>query len=822
MKKISLLALIIVSSFCSSFIFGELKVNYLFNTSPDDEKEVVDNTGSGFNAQLKGSASVKALGTYNLLDTGDDNGYLDMGEAVGKVIGALENFTISTYVYIDPDIVLTENGNFIWSFSNSDDIAASAIGNMFLAAKDTRYAISPTNYSKENSVKVGEPMVKGEWKHVTYVQSGAEGIIYIDGQEILSVTLTEENEKIIYPRQLGETKYNFIGKSPYRSDRILKNTLFWDFRIYDQAMSETEVASFASELTALNTLLFTEQVNNCFEQLSLGDLSEVVTDLELPHSAEDDVLITWKSSNPDFLSDEGKVLKRPAQGEQVLKVTLTATIKKQSVSVEKAFEVSVLPYFSDEESVKRDKSNIVLVGRVDNLRDSVLLPSEGIEQSTITWVSGNPEFLDNKGKVVALAPHGQGKQEVVLTATITKGSVSDTRQFTVYVAEDEGFSAYLFAYFTGNSKSDEQIFFALSDDGFKYTSLNDGKPIINSADISRTGGVRDPHILRGNDGKYYMVVTDMVSANGWSSNRGMVLLKSDNLLDWTSSAIHIPDVFENFKEVLRVWAPQVIYDEAAGKYMVYFSMLLPGGYDIIYYSYANADFTALETEPKQLYFSPTNSSAIDGDIIFHDGEYHLFFKTEGSGNGIKKAVSDKLTEGYVLYDKYLQQTTQAVEGSCVFRLYNTDNYILMYDVYNNGRYEFTQSTDLENFTRVEQSLISMNFHPRHGTVIPITAAEKEALLEKWGEKKPDKKEEYKSAQIALYPNPAQDFITLDLGDDMPCDGVISILDVNGKMLFAQKNNEAKTQIDISSLAAGLYLLQYTTEAESVTAKFSVY
>ena len=55
--------------------------------------------------------------------------------------------------------------------------------------------------------------------------------------------------------------------------------------------------------------------------------------------------------------------------------------------------------------------------------------------------------------------------------------------------------SYLFAYFTGNAPEEEQICFALSDDGYNYTLLNDGEPIINSADIARKKCVRDPHNL---------------------------------------------------------------------------------------------------------------------------------------------------------------------------------------------------------------------------------------------------------------------------------------------------------------------------------------
>ncbi|MES2777235.1 MAG: family 43 glycosylhydrolase [Bacteroidota bacterium] len=293
------------------------------------------------------------------------------------------------------------------------------------------------------------------------------------------------------------------------------------------------------------------------------------------------------------------------------------------------------------------------------------------------------------------------------------------------------YSAYLFVYFTGNDKKDEAICYALSRDGYRFKALNNGKPVISSAAISSTGGVRDPHILRGADGKtFYMVATDMVSALGWNSNRAMVLLKSTDLVNWSSSIINIQKRFPDNDQLQRVWAPQTIYDSKAGKYMIYWSMKNGTDPDKIYYAYANAAFTDLETEPKQLFYSPTNGSCIDGDIVFKDGLYHLFFKTEGEGAGIKIAVSDKLTEGYQLRDVYVQQTKDPVEGAGVFKLNNGEGYILMYDVYTKGKYQFTKSSDLKNFTVVDNE-VSMDFHPRHGTVMPLTAKEAAGLEAAW-------------------------------------------------------------------------------------------
>ncbi|MCH5716450.1 glycoside hydrolase family 43 protein [Niabella hibiscisoli] len=293
------------------------------------------------------------------------------------------------------------------------------------------------------------------------------------------------------------------------------------------------------------------------------------------------------------------------------------------------------------------------------------------------------------------------------------------------------YEGYLFTYFTGNSKEEEAIRFAISTNGYDFQALNNNQPVIASSGISSTGGVRDPHILRGADGKtFYMVATDMVSANGWDSNRAMVLLKSTDLINWTSAIINIPQTFKAFEKVNRVWAPQTIYDSKKGQYMIYWSMRAGNDPDVIYYAYANKEFTALATEPKQLFFSPNNGACIDGDIVEKNGRFHLFFKTEGQGAGIKVAVSDKLTEAYTLRESYVQQTKDPVEGAGVFKLNDGSGYILMYDVYTKGRYQFTKTTDFKNFKVVDEQ-VSMNFHPRHGTVLPVTQKEIERLTAKW-------------------------------------------------------------------------------------------
>lgn len=301
---------------------------------------------------------------------------------------------------------------------------------------------------------------------------------------------------------------------------------------------------------------------------------------------------------------------------------------------------------------------------------------------------------------------------------------------------------YLFAYFPDNS--DENLYYAIGNDGFNYTPINNGEMVMSSDTVALKKGIRDPHIIRGVDGRFYMVTTDMKSAEGWASNRGIVMYVSDDLINWKHSTVHFPDRFPEWKNVTRVWAPETIWDPeyvnedgSKGRYMIYYSLLSDkeGDYDKIYYSYANDDFTGLLTDPVYLY--DRGSATIDGDIVYDDksGLYHMVFKNEGEG-GLGKVTAKRLTAaaGEAPGSQWsqptgnLQQTDVAVEGAGLFKLADGKTWVLMYDCYGNGYYQFCTSEDLSHFTLKAQTEKNGKFHPRHGSVITISDEEKEKLL----------------------------------------------------------------------------------------------
>jgi len=164
--------------------------------------------------------------------------------------------------------------------------------------------------------------------------------------------------------------------------------------------------------------------------------TNVTQDLTLPTTGANGTTITWSSNAPSVIADNGQVT-RPsaAAGDQF--VTLTATITKGSVTDIQTFDVTVkaAPQ-TDAEAVAEDKGALAIsFGGNDiatNVTQNLTLPATGANGTTMTWSSNAPSVIANNGQVTRPFA-ATGDQSVTLTATITKGSVTDTRTFIVTV-----------------------------------------------------------------------------------------------------------------------------------------------------------------------------------------------------------------------------------------------------------------------------------------------------------------------------------------------------------------------------------------------------
>lgn len=701
-----------------------LKVMFDFTTLTDQSGQ--------YGGALKGSAELTTAGEEPVLSLGSKNGYFLFDASVGELVKTFSDYTISVNVFIPQSTDIGGNGNFVWCFSNS-----STSGYLFFGAKESRFSITRGSYDGEQRVNPGKALTKGRWLNLVYVQRGNEGRVLIDGQQAAKGTVS------LKPSALsGALKNSYLGRSCYSGDAFLKDALMHHLILCNYAMSDDEIAELQSDLSVLNREIEDEAIRNLIQNFTLGDVSGLTRDITLPTSYADVVKIVWESSDENVITPTGHII-RPAVGSPAAHAVLTAHFSTSTVSDQLTFEVSVLPLFTDDEALAYECEHLAIGGNFKNLYDRLTLPTVAAEGDPVFWKSGDTSLLSDDGRVMRFGDNG--KQHVTLTATIRRGEKSVTRDFDVFIHQNEPYVSYLFVYFPSNDN--ENIYYALSGDGYNYTPLNGGKRVVAADSCTVMGGLRDPHILRGEDGCFYMAVTDMRSTLGWNSNRGLVLMRSRDLINWTHATVHFPTRYKGtmWAKVTRVWAPQTIWDPdyenadgTRGRYMVYFSLVTSDSsipYDKVYYCYVNDDFTDFIGEPR--YFYDRGASTIDMDIVYNesDGLYHAIFKNDVT-SGIAQVTARRLTpeEGQADGSQWsepsgnLQQTTVAVEGGGLFKLINQDKWILMYDCYSSGYYQFCSSPDLQNFTFEKNTKTSGAFTPRHGTVIPLTQAETDALL----------------------------------------------------------------------------------------------
>ena len=300
--------------------------------------------------------------------------------------------------------------------------------------------------------------------------------------------------------------------------------------------------------------------------------------------------------------------------------------------------------------------------------------------------------------------------------------------------------------------------YAISRDGYNYEDIIDGNPIMDVEEHARIeGGQRDAYITRDYTGNgFVMVNTDMCVARSkvWN-NYGIDLLKSDDLINWTSVTFDFrkgpsifmdpesPSVYKDFSSIIRVWAPQIFWDPNhvwpsgdKGGYFIYYSMLnsKEERYDRMYYSYADKSFTKM-TQPKLLF--DWGYATIDADInLLEDGLYHMLIKKEGGKPGIFTATSQHLTYGWgePVDDDYVSfEGKKNCEGSSAFQLIGDKTWRVAYIQYSDNpkHYRICEADEhLRNFKNpVDIKGVS---GPQHGSFMRITEEEYKNL-KKWSD-----------------------------------------------------------------------------------------
>jgi len=324
---------------------------------------------------------------------------------------------------------------------------------------------------------------------------------------------------------------------------------------------------------------------------------------------------------------------------------------------------------------------------------------------------------------------------------------------------DDKPSAYLMVY---HKDQDHGLHMAVSRDGYTWTALNNDRPIIAGDTIAEQHGIRDPHIFRGPDGTFYLSMTDLHvfgqrdgfrttewerdgKKYGWGNNRGLVLMKSNDLINWTRTNIDFSKLPEqedmNWSEVGCVWAPETVYDEATGQLMIHFTTRQGVGKNVIYYAYVNDDYNALVSKPKLLAQAPSLAyNIIDSDIIKVGDTYHLFYVSHEHGASPKHATSHSITGPYTFDEAYSDGERQAHEAPSCWQRLGTDTYVIMYDNFSRRpmNFGFVETTDFINYRPIgyfddpNGVMKRTNFsEQKHGSVTHITSEELSRLENHW-------------------------------------------------------------------------------------------
>lgn len=317
---------------------------------------------------------------------------------------------------------------------------------------------------------------------------------------------------------------------------------------------------------------------------------------------------------------------------------------------------------------------------------------------------------------------------------------------------EKDMKAYLMVYFKDETHS---LYFALSKDGYTFTDVNQGKPIIAGDTIAEQKGIRDPYIYRGADGMFYTVLTDLhIYAQkagyrntewerdgkqfGWGNNRGLVIMQSADLVHWKHHVLRVDQAFPGLENIGCAWAPEVIYDAEKKLPMIYFTMRKGVEKEKVYYAYMSENFDKMLTAPKPIFEYPKPFAYIDADITKVGNKYHMFYASHDGTSGVKQAVSDSINTGYQFDDKWYDPEPKGCEAPTVYKLIGQDKWILCYDIYriSPNNFGFSETTDFVNFKNLghfnEGVMKATNFsQPKHAAFIQLTKKEAQRLADNW-------------------------------------------------------------------------------------------
>ncbi len=479
----------------------------------DFNTEAAGGTFNGGNAlaSANGACTIqKKVGTDNALYLDGKNSFLDITAADGtSLLAGKEEITISYDAK-------PEKGSASWAFyaaPNGD--TQKYPEEHYLGILHTSSGMTVERYHNfgERPGNNLTSAASNEWTHIDLAVSETATTLYVNGEKKASSESSYKLSEI-----LGETGgILLVGKANWESGEYYGGWLD-NYRIYDGILSEEAIAAQYQEF------------------------ADTLEDIKAEQEEED------KNQEEEN--------------------------KKQALK--KDYDALTIP-------------------NPDDVRGNLGLMKKGRYGSTIEWTSDKKDVITDSsdsaiydGGIVTRPNAGSQPIDVTLTAVL-KSAYNDetmTKTFQVKVQPKEAnldtdyTAGYLWTNF-GAEGGYEKIFYGYSEDGLTWKKLNklDGvsQPILANDGEGSDLGVRDPHVIRSAEGdRYWILGTDLhaegggAGGSGWdqlNASQNLVVWESRDLVNWSEAQI----VFSGFDRAGCVWAPEAIYDETTGDYVVYWS-----------------------------------------------------------------------------------------------------------------------------------------------------------------------------------------------------------------------------------------------------------
>lgn len=303
---------------------------------------------------------------------------------------------------------------------------------------------------------------------------------------------------------------------------------------------------------------------------------------------------------------------------------------------------------------------------------------------------------------------------------------------------------YLFVHFKEKRTPEgEQVYFSISKDGFHWQEVNGGNPVLWS--MLGEKGVRDFTVIRSNNGKFYIIATDLslsyemrpkyhdnwreVVRNG--SNKFM-MWESEDLVHWSQQKeLPVRKPGEGC-----CWAPDIIQDKNTGEYIIHWSS--PNKeHDMkmcIYYV-RTKDFETF-SQPELLY-KKEDSGIIDSCMVEENGKFYMWVKSDNNPVGVIMLQSDSITGPFERMYEFdaemegLEGGSAAYEAPTACRL-EDGSWSLMLDFFGvSGKgqgYVPFRSADISGgvFKRCDEEF-EYPYGFKHGTILAISEEEYERI-----------------------------------------------------------------------------------------------